>query len=256
MGINFPQRKEVRLKKSPLSEVICQVKFPPILRIDKEMPVNFQEAIRKRFPEFNIEHGVILQIGISPALENPMMESAPKVYRFKSLDSKSQVALVTDFFAVTTSGYTHWHDFLNDYSYIEKAVRDEFSIPVISRIGLRFVNQFTRKNTGCKSYNELLGLFRDELTCFIRSDAWSEPAEMINQIVLSDGKAKLNLRFGYSKGQKDQFFLLDFDYFEDGQLEFKNLSNKINRFHTQIYEAFRWCLKDSSLERFEPIAGE
>lgn len=256
MAITFPQQSEVRLKKSPLREVLCQVRFPPILRIGKEIPIDFQEAIRNRYPGLEVEQGVLLQFGISPAIEKPTMETAPKIYRFKTLNSKSSVALATDFFALSTTDYTHWHDFVNDFSFTEKAVQDVFAPPITSRIGLRFINQFTRKNTGCSSYKELLRLFRDDLTCFIRSDAWSEPEETISQYVIPDGKAKLTIRFGYGKEQNEKFFILDFDYFEDGQLEFNNLSKRLNRYHNQIYQAFRWCIKDSSLERFEPIGGD
>lgn len=253
MGITFPQQMEVRLKKSPLREVICQVRFPPVLRIGKEAPANFQEAIRNRYPGLEIEQGVMLQFGMNPAVEKPLMETSPKIYRFKSLDSKSNVALATDFFALSTIAYTHWHDFIDDYIFVENAVQKEFNFPVTSRIGLRFINQFTRKNTGCSSYHELLGLFREDLTCFIRSEAWSEPEETISQFVIPDGKAKLTIRFGFGKEQKEQFFILDFDYFEDGQIEFKNLSKRLNHYHNQIYQAFRWCIKENSLKRFEPI---
>jgi uncharacterized protein (TIGR04255 family) len=256
MGLNFPVKAEVRLKKTPLSEVICQVKFPPILRISKETPANFQEAIRSRFPELEVEQGVLLQFGVSPALEKPLVETAPKVYRFKSMDKKSNVTLATDFFAFSTNGYTHWEDFLNDFTFIEKAVREEFYPPYTTRNGLRFINRFTRKNTGCKTFDELIDLFRDELTGLIRVDVWTEPNEMLIQIVLPDNQAKLLLRAGFGKEQKEPFFILDFDYFEDKQLDFKNLSGRIKKYHTKIYQAFRWCLKDSSLERFEPLTGK
>jgi uncharacterized protein (TIGR04255 family) len=251
MGIHFPVKQEIQLKKPPLNEVICQVKFPPILRISKETPVNFQESIRSRFPELEIEQGVLLQLGISPASENPVMETAPKLFRFKSQDSQSSVALALDFFALSTNGYIHWSSFQNEFAFVEQAAWKEFSFPYINRIGLRFINRFTQKNTGCKTFDEMLDLFRDDMTCFIRSDAWTEPNEMISQIVLPDDKAKLNLRFGFGNEQKEQFILLDFDYFEDNQLECKNLSGRIESYHTKIYQAFRWCLKDSSLDRFE-----
>jgi uncharacterized protein (TIGR04255 family) len=256
MRIKFPQLPEVRLKKSPLREVLCQVRFPPILRIEKEAPANFQEAIRNRYPNLEVEHGVVLQFGINPMTDKPTLETSAKIYRFKSLDSKSNVALSTDFFALSTSEYSHWHDFLDNFSFVEHAVQDEFSLPAISRIGLRFINKFTRKNTGCTSYQELLGLFRDDLTCFIRSEAWTEPIETISQFVIPDGKAKLTIRFGFGREQKEQFFILDFDYFEDRQIEFKNLGKRLNQYHNQIYQAFRWCIKENSLERFEPIQGK
>ena len=58
----FPPVEEVQLRRSPLREVICQVRFPPLLRIVNGYPVDFQERIRQHFPELGTEHA-----GPSPA---------------------------------------------------------------------------------------------------------------------------------------------------------------------------------------------
>jgi uncharacterized protein (TIGR04255 family) len=88
--------------------VVCQIKFDPILQIDKEPPIDFQETIRSQFPILEIEEGVIIQFGISPSSENPAMGTAPKIYRYQSMDSTSDVALTQDFFALTTHASSHW----------------------------------------------------------------------------------------------------------------------------------------------------
>lgn len=62
MALNFPHTPDVRLANSPLVEVVCQVRFPPILRINKEEPSDFQEAVRQRFPELAAEQGMVLQM--------------------------------------------------------------------------------------------------------------------------------------------------------------------------------------------------
>jgi uncharacterized protein (TIGR04255 family) len=79
---------------------------------------------------------------------------------------------------------------------------------------------------------------------------------MITQAVLPDGTAKLILRFGYGNDEKSQFFLADFDYFEEGRLDFKDFTDKIRSHHDQIYRAFRWCVRKTSLERFDPIVSD
>ena len=43
----FPVTKRIIYKKNPLVEVICQLRFPPILSIDTEIPARFQGAIKK-----------------------------------------------------------------------------------------------------------------------------------------------------------------------------------------------------------------
>jgi uncharacterized protein (TIGR04255 family) len=51
--MKFPASQRVKHIRNPLMEVICQVRFPKILRIDAEVPVNFQEEIRSEYPTLN-----------------------------------------------------------------------------------------------------------------------------------------------------------------------------------------------------------
>ena len=58
----FPKSKRVSYKKSPLQEVICQVRFPPILSIDVDVPALFQDTIRKDYPYFNDKEEIQIKI--------------------------------------------------------------------------------------------------------------------------------------------------------------------------------------------------
>ena len=49
----FPEVKRIIYKKNPLDKVICQLRFPTILKIEKEIPAEFQERIRKEFPNYS-----------------------------------------------------------------------------------------------------------------------------------------------------------------------------------------------------------
>ncbi|MCH7755956.1 TIGR04255 family protein, partial [candidate division KSB1 bacterium] len=49
----FPEVKRVIYKKNPLDRVICQLRFSPILKIDAEIPAEFQDMIRADFPNYS-----------------------------------------------------------------------------------------------------------------------------------------------------------------------------------------------------------
>lgn len=51
----FPETPRVIYAKNPLFEVICQLRFPAILKIDSEIPAGFQEKLRASFPLFREE---------------------------------------------------------------------------------------------------------------------------------------------------------------------------------------------------------
>ena len=48
----FPDSERVIYQRNPLLEVICQLRFPSILRIDSEAPAVFQERVRKEYPMY------------------------------------------------------------------------------------------------------------------------------------------------------------------------------------------------------------
>ena len=48
----FSNEDRCLYSKSPLAEVICQLRFPQILIIGTQVPAEFQETIRDEFPQY------------------------------------------------------------------------------------------------------------------------------------------------------------------------------------------------------------
>ena len=48
----FAPYERYQYARAPLVEVICQLRFPTILSIGAKEPAEFQEAIRKDFPQY------------------------------------------------------------------------------------------------------------------------------------------------------------------------------------------------------------
>ncbi len=257
MSLNFETKTEIKLNKAPLDEVVCQVKYSPILSISKNIPSEFQEIVRNRFPNYEAVQNFVFQVPGVGITQGVSLDAPPKSHDFVTKDRKSKISLTSDFFALSTKNYTHWAEFLETLLIIEKGIAKVYNISTATRIGLRFINRFTLKNSNLKTSNELLGLFRDELTCIIKAEPWKDPNESFLQLVAPDVKAMLAIRIGYGKQNRDPFFVLDFDYFEDAKaIPLKKFADKISVYHSRIYDAFRWCLKDESLVRFSPDLGQ
>lgn len=87
----FPEfLPRVIYRKRPSAEVLCQLRFPTILRIDTEPPAAFQEIIRRDYPNFQERPKSGLPSGIPPQIsrllgaEQPFW--SPKLYEFSSSD--------------------------------------------------------------------------------------------------------------------------------------------------------------------------
>jgi uncharacterized protein (TIGR04255 family) len=254
MGLQFPHYQEIRLGNSPLVEVICQVRFQPILRIVDSEPSEFQDRIRRRFPALGIGQGVILPI-LQPGAAAQPPELQPRVYRFATDDNKSFVSLSVDFYAVSTNDYHHWGEFVDDLALAHAAITDIYQPNYATRIGLRFINRLTLANTGYKTFDEVLLMLRPQLTSQLHTEAWDEPDEAVTQTVLADGKGKLALRtaLGRDPSNHAPFFVLDFDYFEEGKIELADLIGRCRDYHDITYAAFRWCFIDEGMRAFQPL---
>lgn len=249
----FPQREDIRLQRAPLAEVICQVRFPPILRIASEQPVAFQERIRERFPQLTVEQGMIVRA--APLEEEPpLAKSEPRIFRFKSPDGHTVVSLALNFYALSTTLYTHWAGFLELLQLVNQAACAIYNLPYAARVGLRYINHLTLHNTGTGSVSELWEVLRPEITALLRSACWDEPVEMLNQLLLAgEGEnEQLTLRSGF-RGGKELIFLLDFDYYSEGNIPLEDLSALCQRYHDIIYNAFRWCIREEKLAVFAPV---
>ncbi len=252
MGLNFLQHPDIPLTAPPLAEVICQVRFPPILRIAREEPSEFQERIRARFPLLDIEQGVVVKFPAPASGGALSAEAPPRVFRFGSEDSGTFVSLAVDFYALSTQHYTHWTDFAANLALVQAAVEAVYRPAHATRIGLRYINRFTPQGAQCATMRDVFALFRPELTALLQTDAWSQPASLVTQLNLPNDEAMLTLRTAYSATEEEPFFLLDFDYYEEGRLGFDKLVERCDGYHRMIYNAFRWSLQESSLIRFGP----
>ena len=156
MSLSFVHKSEIRLQNPPLVEVVCQVKFPPILSIAREIPSEFQERIRNKFPELAVEQGLLVKVPGIGSKEMSAAEVQPKIYRFQSGDGNATISLAADFYALSTSHYTHWEDFVGWLMLASEAVQQVYAPPYSTRIGLRYVNRLTLSNTGRKTVTDML----------------------------------------------------------------------------------------------------
>ncbi|MEW6718334.1 MAG: TIGR04255 family protein [Chloroflexota bacterium] len=258
MTIKFPSKPDIPLKNAPLVEVVCQVRFPPILRINTEEPSEFQEEIRDRFPKIEIEQGILLRLPVPGSGGVPSAEAQGKMtYRFRTKDEGVTVSLASDFFALSTTQYKHWRDFSKYLRLVDKAVQHVYRPSFATRIGLRFINRITPHNTGLQDLTDIMDLLNPDLIGFVRSDVWSTPVEMETRLLLSDEDARLNLRIGYGKDKENTpFLLLDFDCFEARELPLSNLIERCDGYHDVIYRSFRWCIPDEKLNVFGPVVED
>ncbi len=252
--LDFPPVDEVPLQNAPVAEVICQVRFPPILRINAEQPVDFQEAVRDRFPQLELQQGLKVQFDPLANVE-PLAQTESRVYRFKAEDDSRMIALAPNFFAVSTTAYRGWQDFLADLELAWINAIKIYKIRSATRIGLRYVDHLTQQNTQVNAAQDVWGFLRPELTALWAAQPWREPIQAVHHLVLAAfDDERLTLRAGYQRDyqrEDEPICVLDFDCFAEGSgLALADLLERCERYHELIYRAFRWSIRDDRLAVF------
>lgn len=253
MTLRFPAVADVPLRSPPLVEVICQIRFPPLLRLAESRPIEFQERIRHRFPEFEEQRGIILRVESGESDRSFEAQRGARVYVFHTPEHDTSVTLSADFYALKTTNYTVWPEFSRDLALVHDALVRVFDPAYATRIGLRYVNMITTENTGCRDISEVRALLRSELTCLFETDMWDSADELGTQVVLRDENAKFAIRVGLVKQEQEQGFVLDFDYFVEGRTSLDGVVERCAGYHDAIYRAFRWALRVEEIDAFEPV---
>jgi uncharacterized protein (TIGR04255 family) len=153
-------------RQTPLTEVVCQVRFPATLRIDTELPAVFQAQLSGDYPEF-LETAEIQVLGplgeemqkVPQELLKEALRSMPqKNYYFKSSDGTWQVNLMRNFVAVSTTDYRDWQGFSDRARAPIAAMINTYEPRTLTQVGLRYKDTVRRSLFGLadESWSQLL----------------------------------------------------------------------------------------------------
>lgn len=150
----FPEAERRIWKVNLLEDVICQVRFPKLLVIDRDVPVEFQQRIYADYPILEEKEVVQfeLQTGSAPGTQ-PILQGRSKEYHFYTKDRNWTVSLASNFVALKTTSYTEWLDFRAKFLGILNAFVDLYRPAATARIGLRYVNAITYSRITEQSLN-------------------------------------------------------------------------------------------------------
>ena len=143
----FSKEKRCIYKNNQLAEVICQLRFPEILAINANSPVDFQEAIRAEYPRYGTRNEMPAP-KISGAPGNLQLENQRPTtnHTFASADGVWRVNMTSKFISLTCNRYTCWEEFAQPLDAPLAAFIKVYKPAFFERIGLRYMNFISREN--------------------------------------------------------------------------------------------------------------
>jgi uncharacterized protein (TIGR04255 family) len=238
----------VRYAKSPLIQVIFQLRFPTILSIstNQKALADFQETIRDEYPGIDESTERQNEILISPdGIASKVIKNETKNYTFISGDGTWKINLTNSFISLSTTSYTQWENFIERAKIMARNFDKIYDPAFYSRVGIRYIDGITRSRLGLEDClwvdllkPHVLGCIEDEE----KLQKYSMDAEY------AIGKPGAFVRMHFALGQinnsKENSFILDCDYFQQGRIEKADYLNVSGTLHDESVRVFRKSIQD------------
>lgn len=234
--------------KSPLAEVICQLRFPQILIIGTQVPADFQEAIRAEFPRYQ-----------------KLQEKAPNGvvtvnHQFVSADGAWRVNMTQSFLSLSCARYAQWEDFAKKLDKPLAAFIRIYKPAYFERIGLRYLNFISRKALGLEGapFRELIAPhFLGVLALESVREETTTRCSVDTELAIQGGcRAKIHAGPGTVKrnGQPDPElkFIFDQDLYMPGNVPVNLSAGALQTLHRQAFSLFRGAVTDLLHDSMEP----
>lgn len=250
--------------RSPLVEVICQLRFPTILSIGAKEPAEFQDAIRADYPRYAARQEQPMPKLTGVGTPNPSVQPQPPItnYHFVSQDGKWKINLTNNFIALSTIGYRQWEDFAQRLDVILARFISIYQPAFFERIGLRYLNAVSRKALGLEEllWDDLiqspyLGILGEPDVDETQVKKCSLDVEM----PLTGGcRLKLHagpgmLKKGPQETQSEARFILDGDFSAAGNLPAEQIPARLEELHSWSVRLFQGAITRELHDAMGPI---
>ena len=256
----FSQECRCIYRYNPLGQVICQLRFPEILTIGANAPVDFQEAIRDQFPRYAVkQEKPAAKLSGTPGNLQVSKQNVVN-YHFVSEDGVWRVNLTSKFISLSTSKYTSWEEFAR---WLDKPLAAFISIykpAYFERIGLRYINFVSRNNLGLSDVpfralidSRYLGILADETVVETSVGKCSVDLELK---IRGGCKAKIHAGPGMvnrnGKQDPEVKFIFDQDLYMPGNVPVNLSAGALQTLHSQADSIFRGAIQQRLHEAMEP----
>jgi uncharacterized protein (TIGR04255 family) len=263
--VPLPDYERVIYERNPLTDVICQLRFPPVLRIDVDLPAAFQDAIRGEFPILTEksagENGLAIPPEIAREIPPQFAQQlgalqGKKSYSFASDDGAWTIVLARDSLALTSKRYREWPEFLGRLRPAVEALVANYQPSHYSRVGLRYSDLICRSSLGLADVP-----WSDLLQPYIAGELGSEAVSSeitlaARQLVIAlpehRGQVLVQHGLGTKEGAEETCYVIDADYSSSERTEVNDVWGLLEGLHGQAGRLFRWCIRDRLHDALQP----
>ena len=259
----FSQEERCIYRNNQLLNVICQLRFPPILSIAAKDPVDFQDAIRDVFPRYQKRQEPVPPKVMQIPGQPPKVEPQKPVtnHQFMTADGNYRINLTQDFISLTCSRYTCWEEFARMMDKPLASFIRTYQPAFFERVGMRYLNAFSRKALDLEGtpWKEMLQPQYLGVLAFedIPEQAFARCSQDVEASIPGGCRMKLHvgpgmIKRGNDNSDKEVKLILDLDISMNGNIPVNMAAASMQTTHTQAGSIFRGAITDVLHDAMEP----
>jgi len=256
--MQLPESEYVIYERNPLIQVACQLRFPPILKISHEQPVEFQDEIRSQYPLFE-KIQMPFPSQVPQIIQQPGFFPLGLAYNFKSEDQKWQLSITQDSVTIVTFAYEKYLLFQRRFKEAVDIFEKIYNPSFYTRVGIQYQDLIIRSKLGLENRK-----WSDLITQNIASELYDSEFEPLIQsitknLILKTEHGQINFRHGLvnvkepDKTNDELAYLLDSDFYTENKIERgENVWNTLGQFNKSARKLFRWSITDTLHAAMQP----
>jgi uncharacterized protein (TIGR04255 family) len=259
----FPRSKRVKFNKSPLRQVICQLRFPPILKIDTGIPADFQDKIRNTYPNFSdatewkFEIPKMVTGMVGPDFVNQLsQQTSNKNYSFSTENETYKINLTRTFISLSTINYSVWEEFRGRLENIISAFSETYQLAYYTRIGLRYIDVIIRSELNLhdaqwKSLVKpfILGIIGDPK---VGDNVEDFDSRYVIRLENEISFVKINTKLIHNEPTNENIFVIDSDFFSADKTETNKVIPALDYFNKRASRLINWAICPQLFDAMEP----
>ena len=243
-----------KYSKNFLNEVIFQIRFSPLLQLytDQEgAAAEFQNIVGHEFPEVKFQHSKKVSVTIDnntgKAIES---KTNDEFLTWIFISNKGKHIRLNGKELLLSYGegsYTNFDEFYEDIELVLNGL-NQFIVPKIKFIGLRYVNQIK-----IKDYSKLDEYINPNLHLINKEFDKDNLIQSINRTELKIDDYRLAFQFGqfnpeYPNVSSEKEFILDYDCILEDDEDYNNIITNLHKMHEIISNRFESDIRDKLRE--------
>lgn len=245
MTWNINNYKKKVYNRNPLENVVFQLRFHPILKIEDKIP-DFQECIRDEYPIYQIKKQKTLMFDPVGNIEGERQENR---FQFLKEDKNSLITIGTVSLSIDELNHKSSKDLLKNAELALNSLVKVYSPIKTVRLGLRYINSID-KDVISKDINKALDwddLISEPFINIPKKIVDLTNTRFYNEITSDLKKGSLTLRNGLllDPNSKKLMFKIDIDRYFEYSYPIEETIKLLKTFSDDIYDLFSNSIKNS-----------